>query len=678
VQNYFTQNSFSRKISRFSAFLFFAVIVGVLAGCSGGSDSKTAAASATTPTTPTTPVIPAVATIQLLASNTQVASAGTNTVDLTAIVLSASRQTISGKNVTFSAGNDATAFINNISASGVSDANGLVTAKLNVGGDKTNRAITVSATAESVTATNNVDVTGTTMTISGDSSLAFGKTTTLTFSVKDSAGNALRNTPVTLTSQNGNTITTATSITDPAGQITADITASSAAAALAGKDVITASAAGGSATQTLTISSASFTLAVSSPNPPCVRITGLEIPLFNPADPCSTPTVSANWKIAGVAQANTAVTFSASRGTVVGSPATTNAAGDTPGVTISSTTAGPARITASGPGGTPATTLDVVFVATSASSATVQAIPGTVQFTTTATTGSGQTNQTNNTSTISVQVRDAANNLVKNAGVRFTIAVDPSGGQLTSSSGTTDASGSTSVTYKAGGTSSAQNGVTIVATVDSIGGLPISPVVTGSTTLTVSGQALQVRLGTDNKVAITPLPQNANQKTYLAIVTDAAGNPAAGVNVQFALRPARYRKGVFLFDTLNKVWFQVVSVTCPNEDLNFNGILDPGEGLVAFPAGVTPALLPGTTATVNGTALSDASGIATAIITYPKDHSLWSEVTLEARTSVTSNDPPTQAVFFLPGSGPDYVDANSPPPGVASPYGVNSSCADTL
>ena len=663
MQNYFTQNSFSRKISRFSAFLFFAVTVGVLAGCSGGSDTPTAAASATTPTTPTTsttPVIPAVATIQLLASNTQVASAGTNTVDLTAIVLSASKQTISGKTVTFSAGNDATAFINNISASGVSDANGLVTAKLNIGGDKTNRQITVSATAESVTATNNVDVTGTTITISGNSSLAFSSKTTLTFSVKDSAGNALRNTAVSIVSENGNTVTPATGLTDPAGQFTATVTADSAAAAAAGKDAITASAAGANATQALTISSASFAFTAPTLVAPATTI---DIPLN------TFKTVSVNWKIAGVAQQNKQVTFSASRGTVTGSPATTNAAGDTPGVTVSSATAGPAIITASGPGGTPATTLDVVFVATSASSATVQAIPGTVQITT------GSSSQTNNSSTIAVQVRDATNNLVKDAGVSFTIAVDPSGGRLTSSSGITDVSGSTSVTYVAGGTSSAQNGVTIVATVDKIGGAPISPVVTGTTTLTVAGQALQVRLGTDNKVGGTA---PVNVKTYVAVVTDAAGNPVGGTQVQFALRPARYRKGTFVFDTGIKFWVQVVSATCPNEDLNFNGILDPGEGLVAFPPGVIPALLPGAIATVNGTALSDASGIATAIITYPKDHSLWSEVTLEARTSVTSNDPPTQAVFFLPGSAPDYGDPISPPPGMPSPYGVNSSCADTL
>jgi hypothetical protein len=278
-----------------------------------------------------------------------------------------------------------------------------------------------------------------------------------------------------------------------------------------------------------------------------------------------------------------------------------------------------------------------------------------------------------------VQVRDAANNLVKNAGVSFTLT-DPSGGRLTSASGITDVSGSASVTYVAGSTSSAQNGVTITATVTDIKGttgiaaFPLGTVA-ATTSLTVAGQSLLVRLGTDNRVGgATPL----NTKTYVAVVTDAAGNPSVGTTVQFALRPGRYRKGTYVADIVNNVWVQAVSATCPNEDLNFNGILDAGEGLVAWPAGITPALLPGAVASVNATAKTDASGIATATVTYAKDRSNWVEVTLEARTSVTSNDPPTQATFFLPGLATDYTDLTVNPPGRPSPYGVNASCADTL
>jgi hypothetical protein len=581
-------------------------------------------------------------------------SSGTSTVDLTAIVLSATNQVLSDRTVTFSTGADTTAFVNNISASGVSDANGTVTAKLNLGGNKADRTITLTASADAATATNSVDVTGTAITISGNSSLAFNAATTLTFSVKDSAGNALPNVTVSVASQtaNGIVLTPATGVTNSSGQITATITATQA-----GNDVIAATAAGASATQTLTINSASFAFTAPALLPPA---TSIDIPL-------NTPTaVSVNWKNAGVpVPVGSTVTFATSRGTVAGSPTTTNAAGDTPGVTVSSSSAGPAIITASGLGGTPAATLNVVFVATSASNATVQAIPGTIQVTT------GSASQSNNSSTILVVVRDAANNLVKNAGLSFTITNDPSGGSLTSSSGITDVSGSASVTYIAGATSSAQNGVTIRATVNTVNGVAIVPI-NGSTNLTVSGQSLLVRLGTDNLVGSTP---PINTKTFVAIVTDAAGNPVVGTTVQFALRPISYVKGIYIQGATN--WIQRPSIRCPSLDTNFNGILDANEIPPGFNfGGQTPHLVPGAVASVNSSGTTNAGGIATASVTYPKDQASWVQVTLEARTSVTSNDPPTLTTFFLPGLADDYADLTVNPPGNPSPYGIDVSCFD--
>ncbi|MBE0623972.1 MAG: Ig-like domain-containing protein [Burkholderiales bacterium] len=649
MQNLFlvTQNLLGREISRFAASFFLAATLAALTGCGSGQAIPTVPLPA--PTDPATG--PAVASIQLLASSPQIPSSGASVVDLTAIVLSATGQAISGKTVTFSKGTDSSAFFTDISGSGVSDTNGQVTAKLNLGGNKANRTIAISATADAATADNSVDVTGTTITISGNSSLAFGATTTLTFSVKDSAGTPLPNMTVGVASTTGNTIslTPSTGITNSSGQITATVTA-----AVAADDTISASAAGASATQILTISSASFAFTTPTAN------TDINL---NTATP-----VSVNWKAAGVPVVGSTVNFTSSRGTVTAT-SVTDAAGDTPGVTITSGTAGPAIITASGLGGTPAVTLDVVFVATSASTATVQAVPGTVQFTT------GSTSQTNNSSTISVVVRDAQNNLVKNASVSFNI-VDPSGGSLTSSTGITDVSGSTSVTYVAGGTSSAQNGVTINATVSSVGGVAIAPV-TGSTTLTVSGQSLLVRLGTDNRVGVTP--QNANTKTYLAIVTDAAGNPVVGTTVQFALRPGRYQKGFFTANVPTNTWVQTVTATCANEDVNFNGILDlannvPGTGEDVVNS--SGKLEPGAVASVNATAVTDAAGIAVATLTYAKSFSLWTEVTLEARTSVTTNDPPTQQTFFLSGLAADYTPLTTPPPPI--PFGSSATCTDTL
>ena len=628
MRNFFSIN---QKVSRCSALVLLAASLAVLAGCGGGSPASTS-------TTTTTPPVATAATVQLLVSSPQMPSSGATAIDLTAVVLSSTSQAVAGRTVTFSVGSDTSAFINNIGAAGVSDANGIVTSKLNLGANKTNRTISLTASVDSVTGTNSVDINGTAITISGSNSLSFGASTTLTFSVKDSAGVPLPNAAMTLASQTGNTVAPTTGATNGAGQLTAAITATKS-----GNDVITATAAGASKTQSLVISSAS--LVFTAP-------TVLQIPLNTP-----TP-VSVKWTSNGNPVVSQSVSFSATRGTIV-SPVNTDAGGNTPGVTISAASAGAAIISASGPGGTPAATLNIVFVATSASTVTPQANPGTVQPTTI----SGS--QTNNTSTISAMVRDAVGNLVQNARVNFTITADPSGGSLSAPSAITDATGSAAVTYTAGGTSSPQNGVVLSATVVDIGGVLVSPAVpTSSTTLTVGGAALFVRLGTDNTVGTSATVSNTYFKKYSALVTDSAGNPVpAGTVVRFALRPNRYAKGFYQIS--GTVWAQVINVSCSNEDLDFNGILNPGEDTNG-----NSRLDPGNVASVNGSATTDVNGFAIATLNYAKEYATWAGVVLEARAGVVGNDPPSTATFALPGASPDYADIKVAPPGTISPFGI--------
>src|SRR5712672_738257 len=530
-----------------------------LTGCNG--DTGTAGSGAvlgnsTGPGTGPVPVAgPTGTRVQLLASSPQMPSSGAANVDLTAIVVDANGQAVSGASVVFSTGTDPSAVITNILPSGgVSDTNGGVTATLNLGSNKSNRFISVSASTQGATASTGVDVTGTAITISGSSSLAFGASTTLTFSLKDSAGGAVPGFLMTLASATGNSISPASGTTNSSGQVTAVVTAN-----VGGNDTITATAAGASKTQALTVSGAGFAFTTPAP--------AVEIPL-------NTPTaLSVHWTSAGAPVVGQAVTFATSRGNIAGSPPTTNGTGDTPGVTISSTSSGIATITASGPGGTPAATLSVTFVATTASSIAAQAVPGTVQITT------GVASQTSNRATISVVVRDAANNLVKNAGVDFNLT-DNTGGFLNASHAITDINGGASVTYTSGTVSSAQNGVAVKTTVTDVGGVPVGGSVIDTATLTVSGQSLLVRLGTDNLVQ--PLPP-VNKKTWVAIVTDAGGDAVAGVTVNFALRPGHYKKGQYdVFDNAAGVWTRgsipADPVTqCNNEDTNFNGNVDPGE-----------------------------------------------------------------------------------------------------
>jgi len=627
-------SSIEQKVSSYSAWVLLAASLAVLAGCGGAGTQTTTTGGTTTPTA---------SSVQLLVSNPQILSSGATPIDMTAVVLGPTGQTLSGRSVSFSTEADSSAFINNISTSGISDSNGLVTAKLNLGANKTNRTLSVSVSVDGASKVVSVDVTGTTIAISGSTSLSFNATTTLSIVVKDSAGTPLPSATVTVASQAGNTIVLSptTGITNSAGQISATVTATKT-----GNDVITATAAGTSKTQTLTVSNANF---------------GFTTPAADTQIPLNTATpVAINWTSTGVPASGQVVNFSASRGTITGAPATTNSAGSTPGVSISSSTAGPAIISAAGSGGSPAASLNVVFVATSASTVTPQATPSVVQPTTTS------SSQTNNSSTISAVVRDATGNLVKDARVNFTITADPSGGSLSASTAVTDISGSASVVYLAGATSSPQNGVIISAIVSDINGVPLSPVVgPGTVTLTVGGLTQFVRLATDNLIRSSGTTYN---KDYVALVTDAAGNPVpAGTTVRFALRPSRYRKGFYTF--FDPLWNPTVNVTCANEDLDFNGILNPGEDING-----NGRLDPGGVAGVNASATTDANGFAIATINYAKDFAFWAEVVLEARAgAVVGDDPPNTVTFFLPGLSTDYDEEAINPPGQPSPFGIGNA-----
>jgi hypothetical protein len=270
-----------------------------------------------------------------------------------------------------------------------------------------------------------------------------------------------------------------------------------------------------------------------------------------------------------------------------------------------------------------------------------------------------------------VTVRDASNNLVKNAAITFSLT-DVTGGFLAAGSAITDVTGTASVNYTAGTTSSAQDGVVVTATVDKVGGAAIPPIV-GTAKLTVAGQALFVRLGTDNLVQPLPSPDPDLKKTYSAIVTDAAGNAVpAGTQVRFSLVPTRYGKGVYNFVTVDSRWEQALSSPlCASEDININGNLDAGEDLNS-----NGKLDPGNVASVNASATTDANGIALVTLEYARSFATWVEVRLQASAGVVGNDPPTTTTFFLPALASDFTDKNVSPPGAISPFGVGATCAD--
>lgn len=673
------------KFTKFSLTICMAASL-ALTACGGGGGPGAAAAkaasgvAATTPTTAASAVTPVpagkapAAAVQLSVSSPQMLSSSTATTVVTAVVVDANGQAVSGQTVNFGKGADTTAYFTNLT--GVTSANGVATATLNIGNNLSNRIISLSATAGVATATNTVAVTGTQIAVSGNTSMALNASSTLTIIVKDSTGVPVPGVTLTVTSKNGNPVvlTPSTGVTDSTGQITAKVTATNAGA---GSDVLTVTGAGVTQTQALTISSASF--AFTAP--------AVVAPATTPEVLVNTPTpVTIHWTSGGVAvPAASVVNFYTSRGTFAASGvATTNAAGDaTASVTANST--GITTFTASGAGGTPSATLNVVFITNTATTVAAQANPGTVAV--------NAAGATANQSVISVIVRDASLNLVKNAHVVFSQATDPSGGSLPTNTAVTDVNGSASVNYIAGTISTGQNGVVINATVDSVNGVALAVPLTTTATLTVSAQTLFVRLLTDNKMYPATLPGNYMIQ-YTAAVTDAAGNPAIdGTVVRFSLRPKRpfplpavgavpaqpalfsFYKGVMVWfpavvgGATAGVWSPVYAASCLSEDLNQNNVLDAGEDLNG-----NGRLDPTGFAVVNATGTT-VGGFATAQISYGKSLAYWAAFDLQANAGVVGNDPPAvTSVGILPGLVSDYNVQAVSPPGPISPFGASAGC----
>jgi hypothetical protein len=574
----------------------------------------------------------AVSRVSVLASSPSLPSGAGQTLTMSVIVSDANNVAMEGVTVVMSS-NSGTLTV----ANPVTDARGVVTGALNAGGDPSNRTITVNATAGGVTGSVTVNVIGTTLSISGPSALPQGDSATYTIVLADAAGKGIANQTVDVSSANGNTLAANTLTTDVGGQAQVQVTASVASMT---PDTLSANALGLTATTSLNVSNDSF--AITAP------AAGSEIVL-------NTPTaVDLTWTIGGVNQDGQAINFSATRGTLSATSAVT--AGGVASVTISSTNAGPAIITASNGAGT-STQVQVEFVATVPVSIDVQANPFTI----------GPSEQ----SAISAIVRDASNNLVKNAVVLFDLQ-DTTGGQLSVASAVTNSQGRAQTFYTSSTSTSANNGVVVTATVQS------NPAIFRSVNLTVAQRELFLSIGTGNSIFEPNTAQY--RKEFVVQVTDSQGNGVSGVTVQAGILSNSYRKGFWFFDLIASAWVQTITAgPCADEDVNRNGQLDAGED-----ANLSGRIEAGNIATASaqngagGTFMTDAGGFGIVDIFYPQDHAQWVHVTLQATTSVQGTEFAESSNFILPISGEDVDDANEAPPGSISPFGQSGSCADTL
>lgn len=600
----------------------------VLAAC-GGSGTGFATDPTVDPNDPTAPPPAAVSAVTVLSSSPTMPSDNSQTVTISVIVRDANNVAMEGVTVVMSTDSGFLTIDNP-----VTDASGVATATLNSGGNPTNRAITVNADARGVTGSVIVNVVGTTLTMTGPGALAQNDQANYTVVLADAAGDGIAGETIGITSDNGNTISATSLTTDVSGQAQFNVVATAA-----GPDTLTATALGLTTERALTVSDDSFSLTAPA--------AGTEINLNTPQ------TVTLNWSIGGTPQAGELITFSATRGTLSSFSATTNAAGDA-SVSIQSTNAGGAVIEATNSAGT-STQVAVEFIATIPDNIEVQATPFTIG--------------PNEQSSITAIVRDAANNLVKNAVVVFDLQ-DVTGGQLSVASAATDSQGRATTFYTSSTTTSANNGVTITASVQS------NPAINDSVALTVAQRELFISVGTGNSIFSPNTAQY--RKEFVVQISDSQGNGVEGVTVQVGILSDAYYKGEYVY--IDPVWEPQYSAgPCADEDVNRNGVLDPGEDFNSsgrIEAGNIASVVAQTGN--GGTFVSDSGGFGIVDVFYPQEFANWVDVTLTATTSVQGTEFAESSSFRLPVAAEDIDDVAAEPPGRRSPFGTSATCQDTL
>ncbi len=598
-----------------------------------------------------------VASVQLIAAATTLNSdqSGLTTVDITAIVRDANNVVLEDVPVLFGANANGSISVVQLNT----DANGQSLARLSNGTDASNRTITVTASAGSASGSVAVNVINTEVTVGCPDTIALAASGVCTVRVEDSTNAGIPGQAVALTSSLNNGLSAASVVTGGSGDATVTLTATTA-----GTDTITGTALGDSGIDTVLVPAVTGdAFSVTTP-----AADGFEIPLN------TSQAITAEWLVSGAPQNGQVLQFAASRGSFflpgTATPATSaTTAGGQATLDIQSATAGLATIAVIRPGGGTASRT-VEFVATIAATLDVQAEPSSVRI--------------GNQSQITAIVRDSAGNLVKNKTVSFSLS-DNTGGSLSSPVAATGSNGAATIVYTAGSSQSPLNGVTITASVQQG-----AATITRTVNMTVTGQALAISLGTGN--TLFELGTATFAKEWVIFITDADGNAVAGQNVIVSIRSVNFKKGNLYVPVDGDAWvkFPVPGsygpLSCPDEDLNFNGILDAGEdlnssglleagniALVAPVAANAPANSPCANLAAGSSqtpVTTGSDGRARVCVLYPQSYNWWLDARIQARASVQGTEYGKSTTFELEALADDISDTNADPPGVVSPFGA--------
>lgn len=296
---------------------------------------------------------------------------------------------------------------------------------------------------------------------------------------------------------------------------------------------------------------------------------------------------------------------------------------------------------------------------------------------------------------------------VKNAIVQFTTTKDASGGSLEQAVAYTDNNGKAVVNYNAGQNPTATDGVVIEAEVQTIKlpdgtektlEMPLPP---DSSAITVQTKSTFISFSFANTVSSGDRNVYYYRKGSISVLNN-TGKPAVNQQVSVNLIPNKYGKGAFyVYRNIDneKVWGRGTYTagtslptdkvpsqpyrTCDNEDINNNGILDPGEDInnngQLDPVNVVAVLdKDGNEVSTNSSQsfnlTTDAFGKVDFSVRYPKEYAKWYQAKITVNTRVDGSESQQSRLVDFPDSSDD-VDISIPiRPNMISPFGVIDSC----
>jgi hypothetical protein len=624
------------------------------------------------------------ASLDLFGSSTQLASSGSDEIELIALVKDVNNVLLEGIDVTFSVNSEATIQLENSGNVAVTGADGIARAFLNTQNKPENRTITVTATASGLADPKTLDVivVGTGISVNTPPSVILGSEAELTIFLSDSDGKGIANKTVQINSENGNLFYNFDSppklvtelVTDGEGQATVTYSANNS-----GIDVITATG--------LNAEGVPVNISVQQDQFSFNIVTSDDINLGELS------TLGLTWLKENSPLSNGGITLTTTRGTLNTSSVTTDADGKA-SFQISSANAGRAVVSAQGKdinGNIVNARADVEFIAINVDNIILSASPNSIG-------PSGQK------STVTAVLRDAAGNLVKGKTVNFN-ADDVSGGEISPASAVTDSNGLASTVYTSLNVTK-ENGITIIAKEPDSG-------VDAVVNLTVANRAQFISIGTGN--LIESPDETSYLKKFTVFVTDANSNPVSNVELTVTgtpvkytellepnaedgdpnyqvIRPAFYKGFWSAFPSIEdfEYWVAVRTIGCANEDVDSDGIEDPNENTNGDD-GLTPVNI----VSIDGNVVTDENGQAIIELRYAKTYAAWGEIKITASTPVSGSESQASQFFTLSASAADLSLDTTPPnnnpfgtgvnrvedannPGTFTDDGANLTCSNAL